>query len=159
SRFVVISPESMKLAPTKRNYDGDPKVETKDGWTVTTWEKRDMPRIEPERYMPDVQEIIPLVDYTKQEDFDDVNWQLLGRRENTRPTPLLAEAAAKVVKDGMTDTEKLHALYDFVNDEITGQDRGGEGPTATLLAKAGDRGALFEALVRVAGIPYRTGRA
>jgi tetratricopeptide (TPR) repeat protein len=159
SRFVVLSPESMKLAPTKRNYDAEPTVETKDGWTVTTWEKRDMPRIEPERYMPDVQEIVPLVDYTKQEDFDDVNWQLLGRRENTRPTPLLAQAAAKVLKDGMTDMEKLHALYDFVNDEITGQDRGGEGPTATLLAKAGDRGGLFEALVRIAGIPYRTGRA
>jgi hypothetical protein len=159
SRYVVITPESMKLSPTKRNYDGDPVVETKDGWTVTTWEKRDMPRIEPERYMPDVQEIVPLVDYSLPEEFDDVNWQLLGRRENTRPSPIVAEAAAKVLKDGMSDLEKLHALYDFVNDEITGEDGGNEGPTATLLAKAGDRGGLFEALVRAAGVPYRTGRA
>jgi tetratricopeptide (TPR) repeat protein len=158
SRMVVISPESMKLAPTKRNYDGDPVVETKDGMTVTTWEKRDMPRIEPERFMPDVQEIVPLVDYSREDEFDDVNWRLLGRRDDSRPTPLLAEAAAKVLKPDMSDMEKLRVLYDFVNDEITGED-GNEGPTATLLAKAGDRGALFEALVRVAGVPYRAGRA
>lgn len=159
SRLVVITPESMKLDPVKRNYDGDPAVETKDGMTVTTWEKREMPRIEPERFMPDAQEIVPLVDYSRQPSFDDVNWQLLARRENTRPTPMLEEIVAKVVKEGMSDLEKLHALYDWVNDEITGEDGGGEGPTATVLAKAGDRGQLFESLVRIAGVPYRNARA
>ncbi len=158
SRFVVISPESMKLDPVKRNYDGEPKVETKDGQTVTIWEKRDVPRIEPERYMPDGQEILPLVDYSRQPEFDDVRWQLLGDRANTRPTPLLEGVVRKIVTDGMSDLSKLRALYDWVNDEITG-DGGGGGPTATLLAKSGDRGELFESLVRVAGVPYRTGRA
>ncbi len=159
SRFVVISPESLKLEPVKRNYDGEPVVETKDGVTVTTWEKRDMPRIEPERFMPDAQEIVPLADYSRQPSYDDVNWQMLARRENTRPTPMLEEVVAKVVTSGMSDMEKLRALYDHVNDEITGEDGGGEGPTATLLAKAGDRGQLFEALVRIAGVPYRSARA
>ncbi len=159
SRFVVLSPESMKLEPVKRNYDGEPRVETKDGWTITTWEKRDMPRIEPERYMPNQEEIVPLCDYTRAPSFEDVNWEMLDRRENTRVTPILAEAVAGVVKDGMTDLEKLHAVYDFVNDTITGEYGGVEGPTATLLAKAGDRGRLFEALVRAAGVPYESGRA
>jgi tetratricopeptide (TPR) repeat protein len=159
SRFVVIAPASVKLDPVKRNYEGDPKVETKEGAVVTTWEKRDMPRLEPERYMPEANEIVPLVDYSRQPSYDDVNWQMLQRRDNTRSTPVLVDAAAKVVKDGMSDVEKLHALYDFVNDTITGDSGGREGPTATLLAKSGDRGRLFEALVRVAGVPYETGHA
>jgi tetratricopeptide (TPR) repeat protein len=159
SRFVVVAPASMKLDPVKRNYEGDPAVETKDGMTVTTWEKRDVPRLEPERNMPNIEEIVPLVDYSRPESVEDVNWNLLSMRDNSRPTPMLADAVAKAVKDGMSDLEKLHAIYDWVNDEITGEDGGGEGPTATLLAKAGDRGQLFEALVRTAGIPYRNGRA
>jgi tetratricopeptide (TPR) repeat protein len=159
SRLVVMSPESVKLDPVKRNYDGEPNVETKSGYTVTTWEKRDMPRIEPERYMPDSQEIVPHVDYSRPTTYDDVNWDLLQQRDNTRPTPILLDAVRKVVKDGMSDVEKLRALYDFVNDEITGDFGGNEGPTATLLAKAGDRGRLFAALVRAAGVPFQNGRA
>ena len=38
SRWVVVSPDSMRLDPVKRNYDGDPKIETKDGWVTTVWE-------------------------------------------------------------------------------------------------------------------------
>jgi tetratricopeptide (TPR) repeat protein len=159
SRFVVVAPESMKLDPVKRNFDGDAAVETKDGTTVTTWEKRDVPRIEPERSMPSIEEIVPLVDYSRPETLDDVNWELLSRLDDTRPTPMLTDIVGKVVKDGMSDLEKLRALYEWVNDEITGEDGGSEGPTATVLAKAGDRGQLFEALVRTAGIPYRNARA
>jgi tetratricopeptide (TPR) repeat protein len=159
SRFVVVSPASMKLDPVKRNYEGDPAVETKDGMTVTTWEKRDVARLEPERNMPNIEEIVPLVDYSRPDTIEDVNWELLSRLDNTRPTPMIADVVAKVVKDGMSDLDKLHALYDWVNDEITGEDGGSEGPTATVLAKAGDRGQLFETLVRTAGIPYRNGRA
>ena len=159
SRYVVITPESMKLDPVKRNYEGDPKVETKDGARVTVWEKRDMPRIEPERYMPDALEFIPHVDYSIPESSEDVNWRLLARRRNSRVTPLLADAAAKAVKPGMSDLDKLHALYDWVNDTITGDDGGAEGPTATLIQKSGDRSLLFEALVRAAGVPYEHGRA
>jgi tetratricopeptide (TPR) repeat protein len=159
SRLVVIAPEGKKLDPVKRNYEGEPKVEKKDGLVVTTWEKREMARIEPERYMPQADEIVPLVDYSLQSSYEDVNWQMLQRRDNSRSTPILADAVGKVVKEGMTDLEKLHALYDFVNDTITGESGGREGPTATLLAKAGDRGRLFEALVRLAGVPYEYGNA
>jgi hypothetical protein len=109
--------------------------------------------------MPEANEIIPLVDYTRQASYDDVNWQMLQRRDDTRSTPILVDAVGKVVKDGISDVEKLRALYDFVNDTITGDSGGREGPTATLLAKSGDRGRLFEALVRVAGVPYETGHA
>src|SRR5207249_4644347 len=98
--------------------------------------------------MPEADEIVPYVDYSHPEDDDDANWHFLGDRHDTKPTPILAEALAKVVRNGMGDVEKLHAIYDFVNDEITGTSGGREGPTAVLLGKSGDRGDLFEAFVR-----------
>jgi tetratricopeptide (TPR) repeat protein len=160
SRLVVIAPESMKLEP--RRHKMEPVVPvTKDGWTTTVWERRDMPRIEPEQNMPDADEIVPWVDYSLKPEFEDAVFDALSGRGDWRPTPILAEAVDKVLagKEGQTDLEKLHALYAFVNETVLGEIGGGRGATETLLRKSGDRGQLFLALVRTAGIPFRIGRA
>jgi hypothetical protein len=159
ARLVVITPQGMKLAPIPHNFGGDGKVEKLEGATATVWEKRDMPRITAERYMPPVDEIVPFVDYSRPQGFADANWEYLGARRTTWPTPLLEEAAAKVIADGMSDTQKLEALYRFVNTEITGERGTSRYPSAILMEKAGNRAHLFEALVRTVGIAYRTGRA
>jgi tetratricopeptide (TPR) repeat protein len=159
SRFVVLTPEGMKLDPRKRNYEGDPKVESKDGWTATVWEKRDMPIVEPERNMPERDEIFPHVDYSIARTFEDAPWELLGTRMDSRGSPMIDDAVAKCVKPGASDAENLRAIHEFVNAEITGDMSGGSGPTAVLLEKSGSRELLFEAMVRAAGIPYRIGRA
>lgn len=159
ARMVVIAPQDMRLTPAPHNFDGEPRVEELDDETATVWEQRDLPRITAERNMPPVDEIVPYVDYSRPEGFSDANWSYLEQRRTTWPTPLLEEAAANVVKDGMTDRQKLAALHRFVNAEIT-SDRGtSRYPTAILMEKAGNRAQLFEALVRTAGIRYRTGRA
>ena len=159
SRYVVLTPPGMDLDPSTRNYHEDPKVEELDGLTATVWEKRDMPRIESERRMPPVTEIVPIVDYSHPPTMEDANWSYLGGGAGNWPTPVLEVAVAEAVKAGMSDVEKLHAIYDFVNSEITGDFGMGGSPASILLEKAGDRGQLFEAMVREAGIPYRMGRA
>ncbi|MHC4492629.1 MAG: hypothetical protein ACYTDU_13495, partial [Planctomycetota bacterium] len=159
SRLVVIAPKGMKLEPVSRNFGGDPKVEELEDAVATVWEKRDMARITAERYMPPADEIVPNVDYSRPEGFENANWVYLGARRTTWPTPLLEDAAAKVIEDGMSDREKLEALYRYTNTEITGDRGTSRYPSAILMEKAGNRAHLFEALVRTVGIPYRTGRA
>ena len=159
SRYVVLSPEAMRLQGRKRNFAAEPQIETKDGWTVTTWENRDAPVIEAERNRPDNDEIVPLVDYSIPPVFDDAPWELYASRPDSRGSPLVDAAVAACVKSGMSDVEKLHAIYDYVNTEITGDSSSGRGATAVLLEKSGSRELLFEAMTRAAGVPYRMGRA
>lgn len=159
SRWVVISPKDMKLDPVARKFPEGPKTEEFEGDVATIWEKRDMPRIEYEAHMPDVDEVVPTVDYGKAPTFEDANWDYLGTRGGTWPTPVLDDVVARVVKDGMSDRAKLEALYAFVNKEITGDSGSTSNPSATVIEKAGNRSALFEALVRTAGMHYRVGRA
>lgn len=159
SRYVVITPESLKIEGRKRNYEGDPKVETKDGVTTTIWEKRDLPIYEAERNRPAADEIFPLVDYSIPAEFDDAPWELFASRTDSRGSPMVDEAVAKCVKPGMSDMEKLRAIYDWVNTEITGDSSSGQGATAVLMEKAGNRALLFESMIRTAGVKYRLGKA
>lgn len=159
SRFVVITPAGMNLDVRKRNYDGDPRVETADGWTSTVWEKRDMPIVEPERFMPPNDEIFPHVDYERPAPFEDAPWQFLAQRSDSRGSPFVDEAVAACVKPGMSDLEKLRAIHEFVNSEIKGDQSSGPGATAVLLEKSGSRELLFESMARSAGVPFRLGRA
>ncbi|MHC4817567.1 MAG: hypothetical protein ACYTF8_05900, partial [Planctomycetota bacterium] len=159
SRFVVIAPRTMKLEPVPRNLGAEAKVEELDDMVATVWEKRDMPRITAERFMPPVDEIVPFVDYSRPEGFENANWTYLGDRPTTWPTPLLEDAVADAAAGTMSDRAMLEALYHFVNTEITGDRGTSRYPSAILMEKAGDRATLFEALVRTAGIAYRTGRA
>ncbi len=159
SRFVLLTPEGMTLSPKRHLMDADPVVETKDGLTATIWERKDMPRIESEKLMPAADEIVPWVDYSLPPDRSEAVFEAFGSREDVRPTPVLSDAVKTVVKQGMTDRQALEALYQFVNDTVTGDADGRRGPTDTLLRKSGDRGRLFVALARTAGIPFRRGRA
>ncbi len=160
SRFVVLTPKDMELDPVPHNYEGEPEVREHGDHTATIWQTSDMPRIEWEQNMPEKEELVPFVDYSVVQDMEDANWQYLGGRNDSRSTPILDEALAGVVKAGMSDMQKIHAVYDFVNTEITGNSFGGAGgATGILLEKAGDRGELFEALIRAAGVPYRQARA
>lgn len=158
SRLVILTEAGTTLAPKRHMMDADPVVETKDGVTATIWERKDVPRIEAERLMPDAEEILPWVDYSLPPDRSEAVWESL-RREDVRPTPILSDAVGNVLKDGMTDRQKLEALYLFVNETITGDSFGGRGPTETLLRKSGDREDLFVALANTAGLRFRRGRA
>lgn len=158
SRWVVISPEDMTLEPRTRNYRAEPETRELDGHVATIWEKRDMPRIEPEFAMPEADEIVPVVDYTQPPTFEDANWSYLSSWARTWPTPMIEDRLADVVTAEMGDLEKLHAIYDFVNAEITSDFGGGSTATSVLMEKAGNRSTLFEAMIRAADIPFRRGR-
>ena len=162
TRYTILAQEGTKVRWVQRNFDGEPEVrEVEDGWTATSWEKRDMPRIEWEQGMPSRDEIVPLVDHTVDPDMDDANWQFLGRRDDSRSSSVLEEALARAVPPGepLGQMETLRRIHDFVNTEITGDTALGSGAAAVLLEKAGDRGLLFESMMRASGIRYRQGHA
>jgi len=159
SRYVVISDKDAVPTYIKRNYEGDAETEEFDGKVATIFERLDVPRIEWEQGMPEKEDIVPYVDYSPAPTMDDANWELLAGRDDTRTSPFLREALARVITPEMGDSAKLHAIYDFVNTEITGEFGMGGSPAAILLEKAGDRGQLFESMAREAGIPYTLGRA
>lgn len=159
SRLVLLTPDGMRLTPRKRNFAAAPRVEAKDGWTVTIWENHDAPVLESEDNRPSDDEIFPKVDYTPLPEFDDAAWELYRRRTDSRGSPMIDDAVRGCVTAGMGDSEKLRAIYDFVNREIQGNSASGQGATSVLLEKGGDRGLLFEAMIRTAGISYSMGRA
>ncbi len=159
SRYVVLVLDDMKVEWTKRNYDEEPDVKKAGGYTATTWQKTDMPIIEWEQSMPGRDEIVPHVNYSPKPKMDDVNWEYLGGADDTRTSPILEEALSRAVTEGMSDTERLHAIHAFVNEEILGDFSMGSDPAAILLEKAGDRAQLFEAMVRASGIPHKQARA
>jgi len=160
SRWVILTAKDVKLTPDQvHHFDEGPTVEEFEGLTATIWEKLDMPRITAERNMPPADEIIPSVTYTEPETFEDANWTYLGNRSSNWPTPVLTDALAGILEDGMSDVEKLRAIHAFVNKEITGDSGSSRKPSGILMEKAGNRTTLFEGLVRTAGIPYRIARA
>jgi tetratricopeptide (TPR) repeat protein len=159
SRWVVVTPEGMRIDGRKLNYAGEAKVETRDGWTATVWEQKDLPLLEAERNRPRNEEIFSHVDYSIPKTFEDAPWELFTQRADSRGSPMIDEALAKCVKPGMSDMDKLRAIHEFVNREITGDASSGSGATAVLLEKSGSRDLLFEAMARTAGIRYRLGRA
>ena len=159
SRYVVIADADNVPAYEKRNYEADTEVVEFDGKVATIFEQRDMPRIEWEQGMPEKEEIVPYVDYSPAPSMDDANWELLAGRDDSRTSPILREAVGRVVAPEMGDSAKLRAIFDFVNTEITGEFGMGGSAAAILLEKAGDRGQLFEAMIREAGVRYTLGRA
>ncbi|MCG3135323.1 MAG: hypothetical protein HMLKMBBP_02904 [Planctomycetes bacterium] len=160
SRLVVVAPEGMKLSPRARNMGGtEPRVETRDGWTSTVWEKRDVPRIDPEENMPERDEIVPSVDYSIPERFDDMAWEVFAQRADTRGSPVVDDALANCVRPGMSDLEKARAIHAFVNEEVKGNAGSVPGAAAILMEKSGNRFLLLQAMLRAAGVPWRAGRA
>ncbi|MHC4821441.1 MAG: tetratricopeptide repeat protein, partial [Planctomycetota bacterium] len=153
SRLVVDMPADMKVKMQLRNYGGKPTETVAEGRRVLDFEKRDMPRIEDEPRMPSADELLPWVHFYTHSSWEDVNLSYMGDLGGFRSSPMLERKAAEITAGKTGTMERARALYDFVNEEITGN-AGGWSSTGILLEKSGDRYTLFGSLLKAAGIAF-----
>ena len=171
SRYVVlIEPgaeiefDETRLDPTPSGglgrAEGEPafarveKTERRleDGTRVVTYEARHAPRLESEPLQPATEEYVPNVRVVDATDWNGVTSTLRRiNRGKTRPTAELRAVAAEVAGGIDSPVEKARALYRHVN-ELVPSGRGSSRATRVLLEKAGDRTALFKALLDIAGV-------
>jgi len=125
------------------------------GMRAITWESRNVPRLEPEQFLPDRDEYIPNVTVLEKKSWEDVFASIeYPHTWVTRATPEVREAAARAAGDKEDVLERARAIYDWVNELVA---KPGRPPDAVriLLEKTGDRTVLFKALCDAAGVPTR----
>jgi tetratricopeptide (TPR) repeat protein len=126
--------------------------ELEDGTTAVIYEARNVPRLEREGMIPATEDLLPNVALVEKQSWADVAGILRSRVSGTtRPTPELAEAAAKATAGIDDPLGRAQAIYRHVNDLVA---KGGGGGQAVqvLLEKAGDRTVLFKALCDLGGV-------
>jgi len=129
------------------------RVRRRDDGVVVVVEAERMEAAERDYFLPDDEEIFPLVETFVEER----NWRRgYGslfeelRRSGRRVTWLVGQTARTVVGNAESAYEKVRRLYEYCQRQI--RDGDNAGAHATLLEMAGDRQAVFEACLKALGI-------
>jgi transglutaminase-like putative cysteine protease len=119
SRARVELPPDVPFQYVTRNWpadaQGQPERSEENGRVSYTWSLRNMPPLSSEPYMPPQNDLVPMMEGTIFETFDEV-YGLQRKLQETRLklTPAIAEAAEKITAGAETPEEKLAALYHWV---------------------------------------------
>lgn len=158
SRYVVIADKGLDFARIQRNFPEPPAVQDRGDRVVYQWEKKDSDRIDEEPFMPEKDELLPLVQLVQRRTWDDVH-EILRERTmgRTRLTPELRAKAAEIVGPAEAEGQaaKARRIYDFVLDHVKSEMGGGADASEILIAHAGSRLVLLKALFDAAGVPSR----
>jgi len=179
SRLVVIMPASVRHSVSLKGKGSEHVVYTTksldDGRIEMSWELAQPTSQSYEPSMPSMRELTPVVEFAKVDGTitmaavargmiasigdPEVTWLV---REKT--DEVLAELRERIERDSIFDrensmpkdsyVEEAGLLYRWVNQNIKGSG-GGHHPHSTLEELAGDREALFIAMLEAAKIPYR----
>jgi tetratricopeptide (TPR) repeat protein len=137
--------------------EGQVEFETEEiGNTVVySWSSENMPRIEPEPFMPLRKEVLPNAYFVSRRTWDDFSESLRERTLITGviPTRRVREKAKEIVGEREGQYEQIEALYEWCMKEIKGGWGSGEAHTV-LLEKSGSRDTLFMAFLNALGIPF-----
>ena len=159
SRWIVILPKELKVHLMLRNFEGKHDVKEEGDLVVHVFEVEDSPRIEREPFMPARDDMLPWARFVRNRPIADVGPGHADRLwSGIVPTPRIEREAAKVTEGVEGTVAKARALYEHVNELVTGSYSFG-GPTATLIEKAGDRFDLFAALLVAADVDFELAMA
>lgn len=132
----------------------DEELELDGGRRALVFRKSDVERLPSERATPPAEELVPVVawgqDGTVAVTARQSRWALLRA---TRPTPQVERKVAELLAGVEGDANRLLALHAHCQREV--RDGSSSGPTETVLRGQGDRFALFVAMLRAAGVPFR----
>lgn len=129
------------------------RVSREGGDLIVVVEANKMEAAERDYFLPDDEEIFPLVEtFVEERDWRRGYGSLFEglRRGGRRVTWLVEQTARTVVGDAKSTYEKVRRLYDYCQSQI--RDGDNTGAHATLLEMAGDRQAVFEACLKALGI-------
>ena len=159
SRLVVLLPKDQDLGHfVLRNFP-QKEVRKQEVGNLIAWifEKKDMPRLETERYAPPLEQLVPWVTFGKEADIQPT---IRSRRMNllarTYPYLEIREKAAKLCKGKEGDLAKAKAIHTFVNEHCpdASQRPGSPDPVSVLLKGEGERFFLELSLLRAQGISW-----
>ncbi len=156
ARLVCIVPEEFPL-----NFRTWPQMFTPeisqlpDGSTVYIWEKHHLDGIMHEAYQPSVDELAPVVYYSSYRNWRDFAEPILGSYYGVQEyDDSVVKVVQEIMRDTVTDQEKLERIYQYVNETIK---QGMSGGTAldTFYLKTGysdEKEILASIMLKLAGI-------
>ena len=119
--FILRVPAERKFHFRTRNLDVEPQ-EKKDeaaGTVTYTWEKQDIPRLDPEPAMPDPTEVSPVLEVSTFESwkaFNDWYWNLI--RKQLEVSPEISKKVKELVSGADSDVDRIRAIYKFVVTDV-----------------------------------------
>ncbi len=121
SRLVLITPEGRDFHIRERN--GVPGAEFRSADEPETvarvWEMRDLPRVEPEPYMPPRYEFAPMVEVTTYGSWDEFSrwwWSLI--KDEFQVSEPMEELIEEIRAEAETTADKVRLVYNFVTTQI-----------------------------------------
>src|SRR5207248_10828322 len=138
--------KGLDFARIQRNFPEPPAVQDRGDRVVYQWEKKDSDRVDEEPFMPEKDELLPLVQLVQRRTWDDVH-EILRERTlgRTRLTPELRARAAEVAGGPEGEAARAKKLYEFVCDHVKSETGGGADASEILVAHAGSRLVLLKA--------------
>ena len=119
--FILRVPAERKFHFRARNLDAAPREEKDEaGGTVTyTWEKLDIPRLDPEPAMPGPPEVSPVLEVSTFESwkaFNDWYWNLI--RKQLEVSPEISKKVKELVSGSDSDIDRIRAIYKFIVTDV-----------------------------------------
>jgi len=116
-KYSLLVPTGTKFQYRVENMQLDPKIETKDEFTLYTWERKNVEALKEEKYMPSWEDIGATLYISSFPDWDYISsWYADISRTKAEITPEIKEVVANLLKDkpNLTDLEKAKEIYNYI---------------------------------------------
>jgi len=120
SVFELILPKERKLNYVCNKISCDPEIRVENDSKIYTWENHDTPKNEHEEAVLDKMDKFAWLMLSTQSDWKKiVKWYERKTYRRLEANYEVKNQLAKIVHDGMTDEEKVHAVYNYLTTGIT----------------------------------------
>ncbi len=120
SVFELITPAEKKINYNCNKIGCDPKIQTKNKSKIYTWENYHTPKNEHEEAIQDNMDKFAWVMLSTQDDWSKVvKWYQRKTYRRLEANYDVKNQLKKIIKNGMTKEEQVHAVYNYLTKEIT----------------------------------------
>lgn len=120
-RYSLLTPKDADFEYTAQNMDKEPTKTNVDDGVLYQWVQRDLPAISFEYGMPSYPDVAKSIHVSSIKDWSYlVDWYRDIARSKTKASFEVKEAVAELMKgkESASNTEKIHAVYDFITEHI-----------------------------------------
>lgn len=119
ARYLVDLPSSMRPLIRERNLNFARQTATAHGRTVYTWATHDVPKIKPEVFAADSNNVIMSITVGAPMTWGKIaNWYGENAKDRYAATPALTAKVHDVVANAKTQDDSIHAIYRWVAQDI-----------------------------------------
>jgi transglutaminase-like putative cysteine protease len=171
SRLILDLPEGVPARIREVDLDFEPRVERVGGRVVRTWARADIPREEPEPFLPDSTGYTQHIRYAGVVDWPDIaNWYDSLAQDRYEVTPAVRRRLDALTAGTASVAEALRAIHRWIAQDVRYvsislgiggyQPRSPDEVLSTLSGDCKDKATLFVAMARALGLdayPVLTG--